>query len=91
MTRPLTLHFHSPCASERRKAAESLSTRRSSSCSSSSGSGGGGGDVELGGEVVGWSSYDDDAEQRLLWETKIVVRICFFEGDNGSIDQVPDV
>ncbi|KAI8110977.1 hypothetical protein M9434_004551 [Picochlorum sp. BPE23] len=71
-------------------AAESLSTRRSSSCSSSSGSGGGG-DVELGGEVVGWSSYDDDAEQRLLWETKIVVRICLFEGDNGSIDQVPDV
>lgn len=51
-------------------AAESLSTRRSSSCSSSSGSG----DVELGGEVVGWSSYDDDAEQRLLWETK--VRCC---------------
>lgn len=55
-------------------AAESLSTRRSSSCSSSSGSGGGGGDVELGGEMVGWSSYDDDAEQRLLWETK--VRCC---------------
>lgn len=54
-------------------AAESLSTRRSSSCSSSSGSGGGG-DVELGGEVVGWSSYDDDAEQRLLWETKVRCR-----------------
>lgn len=52
-------------------AAESLSTRRSSSCCSSSGSGG---DVELGGEVVGWSSYDDDAEQRLLWETKVRCR-----------------
>lgn len=50
-------------------AAESLCRRRRSSSSSSSS--GSGDDVEPRDEVVGWSSYDDDVEQRLLWETKV--------------------